>query len=194
MMRFVVDSVSPDKDTVRLTTDTEVIVAPKTRRPNVMPSEEISMPKDPAAHIANELRNCLFRLLPLELLDIINSQNILTKHSIAVTPQLYTILSSTYPSLSCPVILQHLHQPKRAPQKPKPTANRKNKSHGSQSESEEPSKPLPKESRVDKVAFHPVKGLPDGHVWLSKDVREDLGMSEAVESKDRWENDYKLIR
>ena len=209
-VRFVVDSIelpnqSDDVPVVRLTANTEVIIAPKSRAlpEEILPSTDAvstskvaPMQRDALAR----LKTRLFRNLPRELISSLPElSNISASETTAyVGPPLFSVLAAAYPSFNCALTLHDLPR--------KVTLSRPSKSRPQpQSETDEPGvssstlhkastfvKPSGKSPAV-QVEFRCARGVPVNHVYLSDAIRKELGLH-CADGRTPFGAGYELVR
>lgn len=157
----------PASPALLLTSNTELIVAPKTRHAPIpsTKSHDLSSPSAPAPTNPawDLLRRKLVRLLPREL-DV-GAKEEEGEDSVWVSPGLYRSMTAVLPSLRCTVV-HHLRPVN------------KGLVEGKEKEEKEAGK---EEGRRVEVRVREARGVASGQVWVGDKVRKELGLVEGGE-------------
>ncbi|KEI38078.1 uncharacterized protein L969DRAFT_18862 [Mixia osmundae IAM 14324] len=188
LLRFKVDTVEPATDrAVRLSNDTEVVVAPKLRAPEPVPLAASQSEATPArqsdsdkALALKRATSQLLRVLPSELAGYSTQDGEREDEDAAshertalVHPALFKKLLYVFPSTKCAL---------RFVPRPKAPSTQQTAASASTSSAEQPQRPLLPTADIFLAASTKV---PQDHIWLPRPVQTELALDEI------W---YPLVR
>lgn len=164
VLRFKVDAIEPPHSkAARLTNDTEVVIAPKSRKPAAKPQMQTLVSAGDEENAEDDTITRLYRLLPLEMLDLLHDPfNDSEQPIIALHPTTQVILKRLYPSGKCSVSLER-------------------RSSDDLMSTNTSSLRKKRKRTCDSAAYKVDDRIPDGHFWANELVRKMLNLSTSLE-------------